>query len=97
MLHRYAGYALAAAIALVALRSRSAADRGVRAGGAAALGLTLLQIVLGVWNVMIGTPPWLSAAHLANAAAILAVLVTTTHRVARMPAREARVALAASS
>src|SRR5262245_55224383 len=35
MLHRYGGYALAAAIALVALRSRSAPDAGVRAGGAA--------------------------------------------------------------
>ena len=96
MLHRYGGYALAAAIVLVALRSRSAPDAGVRAGGAAALGLTLVQIALGVWNVMSGTPPWLSALHLANAAAILAVLATTTHRVARMPARAARVAMAAS-
>jgi len=40
-----------------------------------------------VCNVVLGTPAWLSAAHLATAAAILAVMVITTWRVARMPSR----------
>jgi heme A synthase len=97
MLHRYGAYALTAAVMLIAIRSRTAADAGVRAGGTLAFGLTLAQVVLGVANVLLQTPPWLSAVHLANAAAILATLVTTTFRLARMPAAAGRVALAASS
>jgi heme A synthase len=97
MLHRYGAYALTAAVLLVAIRSRLSSDAAVRAGGSLAFGLTLAQIVLGVANVLLGTPPSLSAVHLANAAAILATLVTTTFRVACMPADAGRVALAASS
>src|SRR6185436_14509293 len=85
MLHRYGAYALTAAMMLVAIRSRAAPDAAVRAGGALAFGLTLAQVVVGVANVLLGAPPWLSAVHLANAAAILATLVATTLRVARMP------------
>jgi cytochrome c oxidase assembly protein subunit 15 len=96
MLHRYGAYALTAAMLLVAIRSRTAPEAAVRAGGSLAFGLTLAQIAFGVWNVLSGIPPWLSAVHLANAAAILATLVTTTFRVAQMPARAERVALAAS-
>jgi len=87
MLHRYGAYALTAAIALAAFRSRSAPDPAVRACGSMAFGLTLAQIVLGVCNVLLATPPWLSAIHLANAAAILAMLLAGTFRLARMPAR----------
>jgi cytochrome c oxidase assembly protein subunit 15 len=97
MLHRYGAYALTAAVMLVAIRARSAPEAAVRAGGSLAFGLTLAQIAFGVWNVLSGTPPWLSAVHLANAAAILATLVTTTFRVAQMPARARGAALAASS
>ncbi len=97
MLHRYGGYALTAALALVAIRSRTSTDAGVRAGGSMAFGLTLAQIVLGVMNVMLRTPPWLSAVHLATAAAILAILFATMFRLARMPAPARRVVLAASS
>jgi cytochrome c oxidase assembly protein subunit 15 len=96
MLHRYGAYALTAAVMLVAIRSRMAPDAAVRAGGSLALGLTLAQLALGVANVLLRTPPWLSAAHLANAAALIAVLVTATFRVARMPAGAGRVALAAA-
>jgi len=96
MLHRYGAYALTAAVMLVAIRSRTAPDPGVRAGGSLAFGLTLAQVVIGVANVLGGIPAWLSAIHLANAAAILATLVTTTFRVARMPAGAAGVALATS-
>jgi len=72
-------------------------DPVVRSRGALAFGLTLAQVMMGVANVLLGTPPWLSALHLANAAAILATLVTATFRVAGMPAGAGRVALAASS
>jgi cytochrome c oxidase assembly protein subunit 15 len=97
MLHRSGGYALAAVIALAAFRARAAADPAVRAGGALAAGLTLAQVVLGVMNVLLGAPPWLSALHLGNAAAILATLVATTFRLALKPGRAAQVALAAAS
>jgi heme a synthase len=96
MLHRYGAYALTAAVMLVAIRSRMAPDAAVRAAGSLALGLTLAQVALGVANVLLRTPPWLSAVHLANAAALIAVLVTATFRVARMPAGAGRVALAAT-
>jgi len=96
MLHRYGAYALTAAVMLVAIRSRTAPDAAVRMGGAVVLALTLTQVLLGVANVLLRTPPWLSALHLANAAAILATLVTATFRVARMPAGARRVALATS-
>ena len=71
MLHRTGAYALTAMMFVLASRSRRAADPAVRAGGSLALGLTLAQIALGVTNVLLGTPVWLSAAHLATAAAIL--------------------------
>jgi cytochrome c oxidase assembly protein subunit 15 len=87
MMHRYGAYTLVLVMIAVALRARTVPDGAIRAGGSLALSLTLTQVVLGVCNVLLGTPAWLSAAHLATAAAILAVLVITTWRVARMPAR----------
>ena len=97
MLHRYGAYALTTAVLLVAIRTRTAPDAAVRTGGSLAFGLTLAQIVIGVGNVLGGIPSWLSAVHLANAAAILATLVATTFRVAGMPAGAGRVALATST
>jgi cytochrome c oxidase assembly protein subunit 15 len=96
MLHRYGAYALTVAVMLVAIRSRVALDPAVRSGGALTLGLTFAQVVLGVSNVLLGTPPWLTAVHIATAAAILAALATTTFHVARMPATAGRVALSAT-
>ena len=89
MIHRYGAYALVLTMLMVALRARSASDGSIRAGASLAFGLTLSQVVLGVCNVFLGTPPWLSAAHLATAAAILGVMVMTTWRVARAEARSA--------
>jgi heme a synthase len=96
MLHRYGAYALTAAVMLVAIRARTAPVATVRSAGALALALTLAQVMLGVMNVLLRTPPWLSAVHLANAAAILATLVTASFRVARMPAGAGCSALAAT-
>lgn len=94
MLHRYGAYAVTAAMVTAAVMARSAPDPGIRAGASTALALNVAQVVLGVSNVLLGTPPWLSAAHLATAAAMLALLVLTTYRVASLPAREARLVAA---
>jgi heme A synthase len=58
--------------------------------------LTLVQIVLGVSSVMLGVPSWTSALHLANAVAILAMLLTITYRATVAPWAPARPAPDAS-
>jgi len=88
MMHRYGAYTLTLAMLVGAVWARSAHDPAVRAGAAMAVGLTFSQVVLGICNVFLATPVWLSALHLANAAAILAMLVATTFRIAVLPARE---------
>lgn len=89
MLHRYVAYLLLLVMAVTAFAARGTSDGGVRAGAKLASSLTGAQIVLGVCNVLIGTPAWLSGLHLAVAAAILGTMVLATHRAARLPAREA--------
>jgi heme A synthase len=86
MMHRYSAYGLLAALIVFTVFARRADDPRVVFGAAMALGLTVSQIVLGVCTVLLGTPPWLSALHLATAAAILALMVVTTFRIARLPA-----------
>jgi cytochrome c oxidase assembly protein subunit 15 len=85
MMHRYTAYGLVALMLVIAALTRSAADAGVRAGGQLALTLVVAQVIIGVCNVFLGTPPWLSAAHLATAVALLGVLIATQFRVQRMP------------
>ena len=80
MTHRWGAYLLTLVMLVVAARGRAAPDAGVRAGASMAAALTLVQIVIGVASVKLGTPPWTSALHLANAAAILAMLLTITYR-----------------
>jgi cytochrome c oxidase assembly protein subunit 15 len=92
--HRFGAYAVVAAMLVVAVRSRVAPDPGIRAGAPMALGLTLTQAVFGVCNVLLGVPVWLSALHLATAAAILGLMVTLTIRAAALPSRERAPALA---
>jgi cytochrome c oxidase assembly protein subunit 15 len=89
MLHRYGAYLLTAALLIAATMARGIEDTGVRAGARLALTLVMAQVVLGVCNVYLGTPVWLSAAHLATAVALLALLAVTTFRVAALPARAA--------
>ncbi len=86
MIHRYGAYAVTLAIAALAIRARASADARVRAGGTLAFGLVLAQVALGVLNVFLGVPVWLSALHLATATALFALLVTLTTRVALAPA-----------
>jgi heme a synthase len=86
MTHRVMAYVLVVAMLATTLRLRVAPDAALRAGAPVALGLTIAQVVLGVGNVFLGTPPWLSALHLGTATAIISVMVTLTHRAATLPA-----------
>ena len=81
--HRFGAYVLAALLAFAWWRSRGAASPHVRAGAAAVLGLVLVQIVLGAFNVLLAVPVWLTAAHLATATALFALAVVTTLRAGR--------------
>ena len=84
--HRLGGYLLVAVVLLTAFRARMAPDPGLRAGALLAGSLVIAQVGLGVCNVLLGTPVWLSAVHLATAITILAMLVTVTFRTAALPA-----------
>jgi len=86
MLHRFGAYALTGVMVLLAIRARRAPDPVLRAGTPLVLGLVFAQIALGISNVLLELPVWVSAMHLATAAAILGVLVMLTFRVALMPA-----------
>jgi cytochrome c oxidase assembly protein subunit 15 len=85
MAHRYGAYLLTAVVLGVATLARVAPDPAVRRAGTAALVLVVSQVVLGVSNVLLGTPVWLSAAHLATATALFGVLLDATLRVAALP------------
>jgi cytochrome c oxidase assembly protein subunit 15 len=86
MAHRYGGYLLVGVMIALFAGTRRIGDAGVRAAAQMTLSLTLAQAVLGISNILLGTPVWLSAAHLATATAILALTVTGTYRVASIPA-----------
>ena len=85
MAHRYGAYLLTASVLVAASMARSAPDPRVRRAGPLALGLVVGQVVLGVSNVHLDTPVWLSAAHLATATALLGVLLSATIRIAALP------------
>ena len=86
--HRYGAYALTLFMIVVAVRAQGVADAAVRRISALLLAFTIGQVVLGVCNVLLGVPVWLSAMHLANAATLLALALAVTFRLAVMPARE---------
>jgi cytochrome c oxidase assembly protein subunit 15 len=86
MAHRDGAYLLLAVMAALAWRTRRAADLLVRRGGPLLLAFTLAQAALGVSNVLLGLPVWVSAMHLANAAMVLALGVVVTFRLAALPA-----------
>jgi heme A synthase len=92
MTHRFGAYLLTAVVLVAATVARGASDPRIHAGGRMALTLVVAQVTLGVCNVFLGAPPWLSAAHLATAVALFAVLIATTFRAALLPAREAEAA-----
>jgi heme a synthase len=86
MMHRLGGYLLALAVIACAARTRAMAAP-VRDAAAAAVALVLAQVALGVLNVLLGVPPWVTTLHIANAILLFATLVATTFRAALLPVR----------
>ena len=97
MAHRFSAYGLFVVMLLTALRARRAADPRVAASASMALGQTAFQMLLGIANVMLATPVWLSVLHLGTAAAILALNVFTLFGASRLPAPERRLRAAAAA
>jgi heme a synthase len=88
MAHRFGAYLLTAYLVVVALMTRRSGDPLVAGAGALLVLLALGQAMIGVVNIMLGIRVAVSALHLANAAGMLAVAVSATHRVVGMPARQ---------
>lgn len=89
MAHRFGAYLLTGAVLVAATGARNLADPALRRAGNAALALVVLQVILGVSNVYLQTPVWLSALHLAAATALLGVLLDATLRLAARPRQAA--------
>jgi cytochrome c oxidase assembly protein subunit 15 len=86
MMHRFGAYLVVAAVLAVWIRSRACLDARARRAATGALVMTLVQVLVGISNVWMRTPVWLSAVHLALAAGLLAHLIGTTFRVGSLPA-----------
>jgi len=88
MAHRFGAYLLVALLGWVALRAGSAPDAATRNLGRVLFLLVLAQGAIGVANVLLGIPVWVSALHLGNAALMLALSLIGTFRLAAMDAGE---------
>lgn len=97
MAHRLGAYTLAALLLALAWASRRVGDPILARTGTMLLGLVVGQMVLGICNVLLGIPVWLSALHLAIATGILALAITATFRCAALPARREGLARAVAS
>ncbi len=90
MMHRFVAYVLLAALLGVAIAARRSPDPRLRRGTALALAVGVSQAVLGILNVFLRTPFWLSAIHLGVATVLLGLLSAVTLRAwsgLRSPAR----------
>lgn len=92
MLHRYLAYGVTVLVCVVAARMWRAPDPVVRLLGHALVVVTLKQVALGICNLLLGVPVLLSAIHLANAAALVALALIATLRVAALAAPRAMLA-----
>ena len=88
--HRWGAYLLAALLATIAWRVRHETDPQVRFLGLMLPRLVVLQIAIGVANVLFGIPVWVSALHLAVATTLLAVALAATVRLAALAPAPAR-------
>ncbi|MEQ1833955.1 MAG: COX15/CtaA family protein [Candidatus Eisenbacteria bacterium] len=82
MSHRYGAYLLATLLGVLAWRARGASDPFIARAGSLLFVLVLLQAGIGILNIMLGIPVWVSAMHLANAAFMLALSLLATLRLA---------------
>jgi cytochrome c oxidase assembly protein subunit 15 len=87
VLHRVSGYALLAALLGAAITSRRAP--GLRALTGLALGLTVVQVSVGVANVLLGLPVEITGLHTAVATAIVLTLSLAAHEIWLRPAGRA--------
>ncbi|MBC7542169.1 MAG: COX15/CtaA family protein [Candidatus Sericytochromatia bacterium] len=78
VIHRFGAYTVAGLVLALMLIARQSADPRIRRGTALAFGLVLAQITLGVVNVFLLIPPFLSGLHLATAVALWTTLITVT-------------------
>ncbi|MCC6649954.1 MAG: COX15/CtaA family protein [Candidatus Eisenbacteria bacterium] len=92
VLHRYGAYLLTLVLVTAAVAAERVPDPTVRYLGRLAGRLVLLQIAIGVGNVLLGVPVWVSALHLGNATAIMAVMLVATLRLAAIPSEAPRMA-----
>jgi len=88
MAHRLGAYLLIALLAWVAVRAGGAPDATTRNLGRVVFLLALAQGAVGVANVLLGIPVWVSALHLGNAALMLALALIATFRLTAMPVSE---------
>ena len=96
VLHRFGAYLLAIALFAGAGVSGRSHDAAVRVVGMLVPVLAVVQIALGVANVLLGIPVWISALHLATATLILGSMLAATFRLAAQPASHPAWAGAAS-
>lgn len=89
MSHRFGAYALITLIGVLAWRSRRAADPVVARIARGMFHLVLFQAVVGIGNVFMGIPVWVSALHLGNAALLLALGIVGSFRLATARERAA--------
>jgi heme A synthase len=98
MIHRLGAYLLLALLVGVAFAAQRVEDPRVRATATVAPALVLLQVVLGVFNVLLAVPVWITAAHLATGSVLFGLLVLATLRAfARPPAPSASPSAEASA
>jgi heme A synthase len=83
IVHRLGAYTLTALV--IALRVVASADAQVRPAANLAVALVLLQVVVGVTNVLLAMPVELAIAHSAVGAAIGATLVVALWKLAPRP------------
>ena len=96
VLHRFGAYLLAVVLFSVAGASGRSQEPAVRLAGLLVPVLAVVQIALGVANVLLGIPVWISALHLATATLILGTMLVATFRLAALPASNPAWAEAAS-
>jgi cytochrome c oxidase assembly protein subunit 15 len=73
--HRLGAYTVAGLVLALMVLCRTSADARLRQGSTVAFVLVLVQITLGVLNVFLRIPPWLSGLHLATAVALWTSLI----------------------
>ncbi len=92
MSHRFGAYALVVLLGVLAWRTRAASDTLVQRAGTLLFVLVLVQAGIGVLNIMMGIPVWVSALHLANAAIMLALSLVAAFRLSTQRAGQPRFA-----